>query len=341
MTNTKTNIQNDSSLLTRKVSPLGGIIDAPNFGDGVKRGNSETGDAFTSGFEKALSPLGKRKKVIQDYFDLYVKSGIMEFFAGKVRRNFDIPQLTPDLDYQIISQADTNGDAYDLETSDWYEGLSKDKQEELSIRIKEMIKLLYLPRNAFKMILHYCLYGKRLDSYPFYDMDMISCIAKGEIPDNEFLGYSKNEVEFLKASAIILLGSNRELIKNDPDISEQQRQKDLEWIEDQMRIVPKRCADVLKNLERKNRPLRDLEMNIKIIQILKDKYKKKKENEDNLITGEKKKRIIKSKDIIIDDLFPDIHFKKFDKKAAWYRSRVRDLMKKYPFLQELIDSSKQ
>src|ERR1700722_12298042 len=193
MTNTKIKNQANSSLLIRKVSKLGGIIDTPNFGNGVKRVTSEVGNIFTSGFRKALSPLDNRKKVIQDYFDLYVNSEIMEFFAKKIRHDFDIPLLTPDLDYKIISPTDTSGEAYDLETSEWYEGLAKDKQEELNIRIKEIIKLLYLPRSAFDMILHYCLYGKRLDSYPFYDMDLISCIAKGTIPNNEFLGYSKNE----------------------------------------------------------------------------------------------------------------------------------------------------
>ena len=81
MINTKTNTHEYSSLYTRKVSADVGIIDTSNFGDGVKRINSEVGTLINSGFKKAFSPLDNRKKVIQDYFDLYVKSGIIDFFV--------------------------------------------------------------------------------------------------------------------------------------------------------------------------------------------------------------------------------------------------------------------
>ncbi len=42
-----------------------------------------------------------REKVIKDYFDLYVKSGIMDFFAKEIRKEFGIPSLHPD-DLQLI-----------------------------------------------------------------------------------------------------------------------------------------------------------------------------------------------------------------------------------------------
>src|SRR5258708_2672834 len=348
MTSTKTNTDNSVSLFTKKVSAVGGIIETPNFGDGVKRTNSEIGKIIQSGQKITLSPLDNRKRIIQDYFDLYVKSGIIDYITKEIRKDLNIPKLNASEDYQLIPQSDTNGASYDLEVSYWYESLIEEKQKVLNTRLYNTLKLLYLPRSAFDMLLHYCLYKEKLRSYPFYDRDMINCIAEGTIPENEFLGYSKNEVEFLKAEAILLLGSKREMVKNDPDLSEEEKLIKLAWIEKQMRLVPKRCKEILKNYERRLRPLRTLKEDIQIIKKMK-LHKQPYISEGDMnrpedlptVGSHTSKDIAEMIDENIDYPFPRDKKQRdnLDRAADDFRQQKSRLIKKYPFLEEFIKSS--
>lgn len=279
-----------------------------------------------------------RRKVIRDYIELYIQSAILDYFAKAIRTKFHIPKLRLETDIEIAQvPVDGLGNYIDEERSIWYANLPEDVQDRLEKKIYDILHQLYLPRTAFDMLLMYVLYMEIPKHYPFYDMDLVIDVALGHFPgENEVLGYSKKELEHIQKQA-----TNYLKMKHDEtlqsDMPEQEKQKQIKIIDKNIELVPVRCRQLLQLMERKNRPLQDLAMDIKIIQLLQAEYRKKKRVKDHA-TGEIVSDTVNSKDIV-STMFPELHFKKFDKKAAWYRGRVRDLKKKFPFLEDFMKSS--
>lgn len=275
-----------------------------------------------------------REGVIQDYLKFYVETGIMDYFTQKVQSDFGIPHLDPSRDLHLIAFSEQESDITEEEKSDWYEELSQDKKEELDKRVKEIMRKLYLPSGSFTLLLRHFLYrGKLKTLNSLFDEYMIECIAFGVIPEREMLGYKKTEIKWLETQAILYLKyAQREKILRS-DLTDKEKQEELQWTEKQIELVPKRCQEILKNLERKKKPLKTLEEDILIMSKLKD-YKSQHEEFDPFVGLTSKWK--ETSQYIIEELHPEMPIRKLKKAANNFRKHVERLIKKYPFIPDVI-----
>lgn len=274
-----------------------------------------------------------RKKWIADHFKLYQKTGILDWFAQRVRQEFSIPALDPKTDTEFIN-IPINNDQLGEVRSKWFSDIDNASiWEPMEERIKSIIQQLYLPRDTYDMFFYYFLYGIIPKASHVNDDEVVVEIANGIYPQDLTFGYTANELKILGNRALYCL-----YLKRIEATQEEQPE-----IDKQIAMIPHRIDDLTKRTKRSQRLRGTLKRDIKNIHMLKKRYGKTftiEEIDSDAKSGAVRKtgKQKATSPIIAVYINPDIQPDYQKRGGDKFRKQAERLKKKFPFLEDFLNA---
>lgn len=265
--------------------------------------------------ETLFSHFWRTKQIFNDYWRLWLKSGLLDFVCDKLREKYDVPVLNDEEDYQSIEMPVNDFDTVTIDVHNFYD--QWEKKDEFTQELKEIVYQLRLHRSAFWFLFERIFYDTSLRfEWKWGALDMEAIYAPlYPVPQKLYIeGFTSEE---LKIISEMLYSSLEKRLGRIPN-SEEKAEVDA-W-----------C----NSLRRKTRTLKWLKHTLLVIEQAK-KYKKR------AIGRDKNNKIVDDLRQTSDQLAMEISGElpaDLNMTPDAFRQRVRYLYKQFPILKEFIAS---
>lgn len=292
----------------------------------------------------------KTQRLTSDYWELWNKCGLIDYFCRKMRKKYNIPDLNPNNDIRIgfpsIEDESTTVEHFLI----WYENFPRKK--EFDSELDNTIKQLRLPFSAREKLLSKILYKFSLRESKTLTLNSnilnnFSCYPFPK-PEKVSPGFTKEECEVLKEMIIFnwemmakrkykyydnLDGYDSLSFYNDSDIK-QKKIKIKQLKRSIKESLPKYLDKYLKTVRRSIRQLKNPKLKLMIINQAK-KYKSVMTDFDFETSKNKNTRQTSEISAMKITLKFD---KEIDFESATFRKELERLKRTYPLLAEFLSN---
>lgn len=265
--------------------------------------------------ETLFSHFWRTKQIFNDYWRLWLESGLLDFVCDKLREKYDVPVLNDEEDYQSIEMPVNDFDTVTIDVHNFYD--QWEKKDEFTHELEEIVYQLRLHRSAFWFLFERIFYDTSLRfEWKWGALDMEAIYAPlYPIPRKLYIeGFTSEELKIISE----MLYSSLEKKLGRKTNSEEKAEIDA-W-----------C----NSLRRKTRTLKWLKHTLLVIKQMK-KYKKRARGRDkeNKIVDDLRQTSDQLAMEISGELPADLNM-----TPDAFRQRVRYLYKQFPILKEFIAS---
>lgn len=294
--------------------------------DGNVKNKSAAIGNFVQIFMQAL--FHERTVILENHWDLYFKSGLLNWFGKSLKKKYKIPKLRYEDDFTIYNDYD---DIYGF-GSDFL--VDKKQDSAFMDDIFKIMELLYLPENSYYTLFVYFLYKKKPEVYPIYNWaDILAGVLHDDMAKWEYFGFTDSEIKNM-------LGLYKLFIADNTTPVEKNSKKELEEVPPRhlMYAEPLTYEEMEKRLKkykvthaRRLQRIRNLDSNIDILKSL-IKY-----GTTETWYGDEKIRLTSS--VLSERVFAKSEEVPDYILSSRYRKQVQRLLQKYPFLKVYIGSN--
>ncbi|MBP9781081.1 hypothetical protein KBC89_00305 [Candidatus Woesebacteria bacterium] len=146
------------------------------------------------------SYFSQTRKLHNDYWYIWAKSGLLDFACEKLRKKYDIQLLDYFVDYINGDIAVSDFDSVNIDTHQFYDSWSR--KDEFRIELEKVVYELKLHRSAFSSLFEKIFYDIPIDveeKWPGIDSNVIHGITS-RVPEIFMVeGFTKDEIEKIKS----------------------------------------------------------------------------------------------------------------------------------------------